>query len=289
MGLFDFLKKKITSVNPPPTTQKEMKSELTYADKERILVERMTEADVRQFTTMPYDLNCPLHKYNEPGTHAFAYMDLTPKNIRIAKVELEKLNVIIDYAREKIPLIPKWARINVDRIAFHNYSEDYGYTRLMCLPYTYSGKIERFPLKLFFVSFLSADSIGIQVNGDIKYSVDGRIAHATVNCWNRSSWESPANGWQYIFYDNDGDLTMREILSTIRPDEYGRPTSIYKCPELLEEERQREQDKKTLQWLQKNIPSIAPKSLSGFRRMRSTNSKNYQRIVEEAAKLGKNL
>lgn len=289
MGLFDLFKKKAVSLKQPFTAPKGENPELTYADKERILVERMTKEDMRQFTAMPYDLNCPLHKSNKPGTHAFAYMDLNPKNIRVAKVELEKLNIVIDCAREKIPLIPKWARINVDKIAFHNYSEDYGYTRLICLPHTYSGKIERFPLKLLFVSFLSADSIGIQVNGDIKYSVDGRIAHATVNCWNRSSQESSADGWQYIFYDNDGDLTMREILSTIRPDEYGRPTSIYKCPELLEEDRQKEKDKQTLQWLQENLPFIAPKSLSGFRRMRSTNSKNYQKIVEEAAKLGKNL
>lgn len=289
MGLFDFLKKKAVSLNQPSITPKEAKSDLTYADKERILVERMTEEDVRQFTAMPYDLNCPLHKFNKPGAHAFAYMDLTQKNICVAKSELEKLNVVIDYAREKIPLIPKWARINVKEIAFYNYSESFGYTRLMCLPYTYSGKIERFPLKLFFISFLSRDSIGVEVNGEIKYSVDGRIAHATVNCWNRSSWERPSGGWQYVFYDNNGDLTLREILSTIRSDEYGRPAPIYKCPELLEEERQKEQDKLTLQWLQENLPSIAPKSLSGFRRMRTTNSKNYQKLVEKARKLGKNL
>lgn len=282
MGFFDIFKKGKTVV-------KETQSMLTYADKERILVERMTGKDVQQFTAMPYDLNCPLRKYNEPGAHAFAYMDLTSKNIRVAKSELQKLNVVIDYAREKIPLIPKWARIDVDKIVFHNYSKDYGYTRLMCSPYTYGGKIERFPLTLFFISFQSKYLIGVEVNGKIKYSIDGRIALAKVNCWNRGSLERPAGGWQYIFFDNEGDLTMREILSTIKPDEYGKPTPIYKCPELLEEERQKEQDRQTLQWLQEKLPSIAPKSLSGFRRMRTTNSKNYQKIVEEAAKLGKQI
>ena len=45
----------------------------------------------------------------------------------------------------------------------------------------------------------------------------------------------------------------------------------------------------TLQWVHDNLPDLAPKSLTGFRRMRTANSRNYQKIVEEARKLGKNL
>lgn len=285
MGIFDFLKKE-TILNSPHQDHRKVKSELSSAEKELLLVERMTEEDVQQFTAMPYDLNCPLHKFNAPGAHPFAYMDLSLQNICVAKSELQKLNIVIEHAREEISLIPEWAHINIDEIAFYNYSESHGYTRLMCLPYTYNGKIERFPLKLSFISFCSNDSLGININGEINYSADGKIAQARVNCWNRSSWENPADSWQYIFYDKDGNLTMREILSTIGSNEYSSLTSIYKCPELMEEEYQKEQDKQVLQWLQENLPSIAPKSLSGFRRMRATNSKNYQEIVKEARKLG---
>ena len=39
-------------------------------------------------------------------------------------------------------------------------------------------------------------------------------------------------------------------------------------------------------WIQKNLPSIAPKSLSGYSKMKSSNSANYRKIVEEAAKRG---
>lgn len=57
----------------------------------------------------------------------------------------------------------------------------------------------------------------------------------------------------------------------------------------IERAKMNRKDTQTLQWIQENLPSIAPKSLSGFRRMRTTNSKNYQKLVEEARKLGKNL
>lgn len=49
------------------------------------------------------------------------------------------------------------------------------------------------------------------------------------------------------------------------------------------------QDMETLEWLKKYLPQICPKSISGFRRMRTTHSKNYQKLVAEAAKLGKKL
>ena len=55
---------------------------------------------------------------------------------------------------------------------------------------------------------------------------------------------------------------------------------------MIENAKTKKQDMQTLQWLQENLPSIAPKSLSGFRRMRTTNSKNYQKLVEEARELG---
>ena len=58
---------------------------------------------------------------------------------------------------------------------------------------------------------------------------------------------------------------------------------------MIENAKTKRKDMQTLQWLQENLPSIAPKSLSGFRRMRTTNSKNYQKLVAEARKLGKEI
>lgn len=46
------------------------------------------------------------------------------------------------------------------------------------------------------------------------------------------------------------------------------------------------QEKKKYKLIQDNLPDICPKSYSGFRRMKINNTKNYQKLVEEAKKLG---
>lgn len=56
--------------------------------------------------------------------------------------------------------------------------------------------------------------------------------------------------------------------------------------QMIETEFQRGKDSRTFLWLQTNLPDICPKSLSGFRRMKSQNTKNYQKIVEAAAERG---
>lgn len=62
---------------------------------------------------------------------------------------------------------------------------------------------------------------------------------------------------------------------------------------LMEETEEKEQRKAQAQkeyfWLQENLPDICPKSLSGYSRMKNANTENFQRIAQEAAKLGKKL
>lgn len=60
--------------------------------------------------------------------------------------------------------------------------------------------------------------------------------------------------------------------------------------ESIEKERRRKRAiRHEYYWIQENLPNLCPKSLSGYSRMKNINSKNYQKIVEEARKLGKNL
>ncbi len=40
------------------------------------------------------------------------------------------------------------------------------------------------------------------------------------------------------------------------------------------------------EWISENLPDIAPKSLSGYRRMKNSNTKNYQNIVKKASEKG---
>lgn len=42
-------------------------------------------------------------------------------------------------------------------------------------------------------------------------------------------------------------------------------------------------------WIQENLQNLCPKSLSGYSRMKNVNSEKYQKIVKEAAKMGKKI
>lgn len=66
--------------------------------------------------------------------------------------------------------------------------------------------------------------------------------------------------------------------------EYERQQSYYE--HMIENEIRRGEEARAFKWLQQNLPAICPKSLSGFRRMKTQNTKNYQKIVTEASKLG---
>lgn len=48
-------------------------------------------------------------------------------------------------------------------------------------------------------------------------------------------------------------------------------------------------DGEKFKWIQENLPDICPKSISGFRRMRSMNTSNYQRLVSAAKSMGYDL
>lgn len=54
----------------------------------------------------------------------------------------------------------------------------------------------------------------------------------------------------------------------------------------IKDEIRRGEEARAFKWLQQNLPAICPKTLSGFRRMKTQNTKNYQKIVTEARKLG---
>ena len=48
-------------------------------------------------------------------------------------------------------------------------------------------------------------------------------------------------------------------------------------------------EEKDFAWLQANLPDKCPKSISGFRRMKTQNTKNYQALQQVAAELGRDI
>ena len=58
---------------------------------------------------------------------------------------------------------------------------------------------------------------------------------------------------------------------------------------MIEREYQRGISKRHYKWIQKNLPDLCPKSISGYTRMKNSNSKNFQKIVAAAKDLGYNI
>lgn len=47
-----------------------------------------------------------------------------------------------------------------------------------------------------------------------------------------------------------------------------------------------EQDRKEYEWLQRNLPDKAPKSFGGYRKMKNSNSENFQKLMQAAHNSG---
>lgn len=273
MGLFDFFRRSHlqaeVKIGSSDTEQK-----LTYVEKERILVNQVTTEDMLQFSEMPYDLHYRVKKFMPDNGHPFAYMDLVEKNVTIAKSELSKMNEQLSKDTALSRAIPKELSIPIQDILFRPL-KDSGYTRLMCTPFSSTGQISKYPVSLSFMTDLRNDIN--TTHGDLFYGQDGSVKKATIYFWRNR------NGW-FFYYDTVED---KLALSRVEvPDMQGQRNVVYKGKHLLEREAQLLQEEKDFIWLQKNLPCKCPKSLSGFRRMKTQNTKNYQTIVKEATKLG---
>ena len=58
---------------------------------------------------------------------------------------------------------------------------------------------------------------------------------------------------------------------------------------MIETEAKRGREAREFSWIQENLPDLCPKSLAGYRRMKSNNSKNYQKIMVAAEQKGFSL
>lgn len=59
--------------------------------------------------------------------------------------------------------------------------------------------------------------------------------------------------------------------------------------DMVEYEYHKYLDSCTVKWLQENFPNVAPKNVTGYRRMKTQNTKNYQKLKQLAADLGKEI
>lgn len=214
-----FKRKGIKSIRANENISNLNTTELSKVEKETIMVQKVTSKDMEQFTMIPYQLNCPVKKFIRPGGHPFAYMDLNQANQIIAKDEIRRINEYINQAKDYVPRLPKRIDVCIEKIMFNPYSKDYGYTRLICTPYTFSGKKSKYPLHLHFMTRIDIEDCDI---GKIYYGQDGKILKANISIWRNHT------GWLFTFKTIGRTLVLYEIKSNICPDESGQPTTIYK-------------------------------------------------------------
>ena len=199
---------------------------LSTVEKERIMVQRITAKDMLQFSDMPYHFNCPIHKHMAKNGHPFAYMDLNEYNQSVAKRDLKMVNRLIVDAQKYIKLLSGDFSIKIEKVAFEQYSPDYGYTKIMCTPYTFTGKVSKYPIYLSFMSKMNTRKYS--VSGELYYEKDGHISKGTVNIWMEQVAYSGGTGWLFKLKEVDKKLTIIEAKTNLRPDKYGQPTVVYK-------------------------------------------------------------
>lgn len=193
---------------------------LTTAEKERIMVQKVTTKDMLQFPNIPYQLNCPIHKVIAKNTHPFAYMDLNAFNQSLARNDLTVINRLIVDAQQYIPLLKSGFSIDIGKIAFHQYDPGYGYTRLMCTPYTFTGKLAKYPLSLSYMT--RQDVKSYSALGELFYDKSGNIAKGNAII------RKMGIGWFFTFKTVSENLTISEAKTTLRTDKYGLATTVYK-------------------------------------------------------------
>lgn len=197
-----------------------IEGKLSLVQKERIMVNKITTQDMLRFDMLPYNLNFPIKKIVEEGAHPAAYIELDTVNQDIARSELTKINEYIAQAVDYIPKLTRDYEIQIDKIVFAPYTDGYGYSIIMCTPYTFSGKISKYPISLLFMSRLDIETYS--VNGELFYGKDGNILKASVNVWKRPhGYKKPGTGWLFSFKTIGRTLVLHQAKSTLFADNDG--------------------------------------------------------------------
>lgn len=304
MGLLNLIKRLTkkksyppqNSTLPPqndfPTAEKELPSEnfkidyeqdiqkLSYSEKEKLAVQRTTQSDVVRLTGFPYSWNTNIQKFIVPDGHPFVYMNIIGCNIAAARNELDKMNNYIKRDRRLCDSLPRNLSIPTHEIVF-TPQETSGYSRLMCTPVTYDGSLSDMPIALSFMTDLEKDR---STHGDIYYDRSGNICKAELYFWRDDGY--------FLYYATvDNELVLERVELALPLS--GSRITVYKgahiiAAELALEAKRREEENAFL-WLQINIPDKCPKTVTGYRRMKTQNTKNYQLLKALAAQKGKEI
>lgn len=225
MGLFDFFKKKKPEPTPIPTCADLEASlpakiaELTEHSKKELAVQRVTLQDMEQFTALPFAWNSEIQKVIGPSTQPYAFMDILGSNVHAACLILEEMNKHLLDANRFIHSAYRIIKIPVDDVVF-TPSKKTGASFIMCNPYTFTGRISKYPASLHFTTphVLEGDS----THGEIFFDRGGTVGKARVICWRQHRCFC-------FFYKTIGGHLVLDRIETAAPRyANGEHTTIYK-------------------------------------------------------------
>ena len=227
MGVLDLFKRPVVQTTAPMEQRKKMSQD----EKERLIVDQATIEAMDQFSFLPFAFSGRKMEKNYSG-HPTAFINFDHQNIAAAKIELDNINEYIKKSSELSDLVPSDICIPVDEIEYKRYNKAHGYSKLICTPYTATGKQAKYPLKFLFSTRLDntlyvEEVPGIirsrptSTHGEIIYGVDGRPATAKINFWRDGM------GYFYEFKTIGRTFFINKIKSTAKTDEKGQTVEIY--------------------------------------------------------------
>lgn len=249
---------------------------MSFHDKEVLAVQKTELSDLYDLKGFPYVWDRPLFKYIKPCSHPFVSMDISDTNKRSVFNELSVINHFLKESRSLCEVVPEKAQIPLDKLIF-TPSDEYGHSRFFCSPITYDGKPSQTPITLFFTTDPRS---GVSTHGELIYNQFGRIEKAHIYFW----WGM--TGLFFHYETIEDALVLARITS---PSYGGKEKTYYKGPHIIAWEERLIQEKKDYDWIQENIPDKCPKSITGYRRMKTMNTKNYQLLKELAAQKGREI
>lgn len=227
MGIFDFFKRMKNDKQIPDETAMEVyipaiRGELIESDKKEVVVNAVTLEDMKQFSQLPFAWNSSIKKVIGPSTNPYAYMDIIDENIDIVVDQLENVNVDLLYVHHLSPLIPMILQIPTWDVLIEPRTQG-SYSKIICTPHTFTGKISKYPASLLFMTELHIPDIDTTY-GELFYDRNGRVAKAKICFWREHQ------GYFVHFQTVNDEFIVKKVESTVAPDNRGLPGTIYKAP-----------------------------------------------------------
>lgn len=227
MGLFDLSganQKSAALVSNPISDQLHPVPEkvtLSEHEKAELTVQRVSLQDMAQISALPYAWNSDIKKVIGPSTQPFAYMDIIESNVDVACEALGKVNAALHDAYALSSYLPCDLQIPIKDIQF-TPRENKSYSKIICTPHTFTGRIAKYPAHLTFMTDFPVD--GDSTHGELYYGRSGNVEKANIYFW-RSH-----NGYFFYLSMLKGEFTVCKIESTVAADDNQVAAIIYKVP-----------------------------------------------------------